>query len=130
MARNEALRLRYKNEANNAVEKFTEALAKRLEDYVGGLAAKMERVLDVVEEHSQKLVPVDTGATKASFYREVIIEDDRIIARAGYDRENQLPYIVYIHEIPYNFKEVGAENRFLAKGFQRALLQIDRILAE
>jgi hypothetical protein len=132
VARNQGIYFKYKGSANQAVEKWTKDIEKQLKDYKGDLKRKLEKVLDVVEEVSQRLVPERTGATKQSFYREVVEEDGKIIARAGYDRDGHLEYVVYIHEFDPepNWTKTGAENRFLAKGFESASYQIDRILEE
>lgn len=130
MARNMDIYFSYKGSANDAIKKWTKDLEKQLMLYKGNLEEKLERVLDYVEDTSQRLIPEDTQAAKNSFYREVVVEGDKIIARAGYDRQGQLPYIVYIHEFKMNFQKTSAERRFLAKGFEQAALNIDRILAE
>jgi hypothetical protein len=130
MARNMGIHFAYKGSAHNAIEKWTQALEKQLKEYEGDLVEKLEKVLNVVERVSQERIPKDTLAAHDSFYREVVKEGNKIIARAGYDRPGLLPYIVYIHEFePINgFKTHGTTVRFLSEGFQQASQQIDQIL--
>lgn len=132
MARNKTTFMKYHGSANNAVEKWAADLKKQLTGQQEDLVNKLEKVLDVVEGISQDLIPEDTLAAKKSFYREIVVEGDKIIARAGYDKEGSLPYILYIHEFPpiNGFKKSGASTRFLAKGFEQAALNIDKILAD
>lgn len=131
MARREPF-FRYKGSASRAVERWTQELEKRLLQEKEGLVTKLEKVLDIVEERSQRYIPKDTGAARDSFFREVKVEGNKIIARAGYgaDSAEDLDYLVYIHEIEYNnYTTPGTGYRFLARGFEEASLEIDRILS-
>lgn len=128
MSKKGASFFKYKGSANNAVGQWTKALTDELKGAQNDLIKKLERVLDVVEEVSQQLVPIDTGATKESFYREVKIEGDKVVARAGYDRDGALSYPVYIHEIEMNWSQPGKSSRFLARGFEQAYIRIDEIM--
>lgn len=130
MARNKHIQMTYKGSANNAVEAFVKDVQRQLDNRVITLEKDLERVLDVVEEVSQRLIPEDTQKARGSFFREVKREGDKIVARAGYGRDEDVPYLVYIHEFtPKNgFQKPGAEIRFLAKGFEQAALRIDQIL--
>lgn len=72
---------------------------------------QMEEALDIVEETTMRYVPVDTGATKESFYREVEVTADAIIGRAGYNRDGRLDYVGVIHEDPYGFSFVNSRTK-------------------
>lgn len=130
MAKKSGSFFKYKGSAQDAVGKWTKALTDELREAQGDIVKKLEKTLDVVEQVSQELVPIDTGATKESFYREVVVEQGKVIARAGYDRDGALSYPVYIHEIEMNWSKPGKSSRFLARGFEQAYMRIDEIMKD
>lgn len=132
MATDTGLKFTLKGNANATIGQFAKQLENRLQLEKDNITDKLERVLDVIERISQDNIPKDTGAAKASFFREVVVEENgTIVARAGYNREGgaDLDYLIYIHEIQFtNYTTPGTGPYFLSRAFQQASLQIESIL--
>lgn len=119
----------YRVNAKADIDKWSKELTDNLKEFEANVAENMEKVLDIVEETAMILVPVDTGATKRSFYREVQIDDKSVTGIAGFDKNGELDYVPLIHENPRGeFHKETAEDRFLSKAFEKNTDKIARTL--
>jgi len=88
-----------------------------------------EGVEDVVHEvlfESQIRTPVDTRAMYDSAYTEVIDLGGKVVGEIGYDRNNEAPYPVHVHQIVAN--HTLGEAFFLQKGANAVEKDILRVL--
>lgn len=122
MARDHGNFLRRKGQARRSVKSFTDAIEEQLEGLKTATVEGMEQAVALVAVEAARLTPVDTTALLSSQYEEVVVVGDTIVGAVGYDKEGNVPYAVFQHEIPYDHSDKGnprAEVRFLAKGFER-----------
>lgn len=57
----------------------------------------VEETLGLIEAKSQSYVPIKTGDLRDSFFTEVTVSKNRIIAVVGYDREGRIDYARLMH---------------------------------
>lgn len=109
---------------------FEKQLKSQLNAVEDNLYEQATKALDLVEETSQRLVPIDTGRTHQSFFRYVEIDGDTMKLVAGYDEKGELKYVPFIHENPAGlvWQREGAESQFLQKGFLNNEEEIFKIL--
>lgn len=90
--------------ANQKIAEFTDAIEDALSGYTSeGMADKMNKALDILEERTQRYVPVDTGATKNSWYRRVVVGKDSVEGQFGYNENGALDYVSFIYINPLSF---------------------------
>ena len=118
--------------SNADIKKFTTELEKQIGTLSGDVATRMDEALDIVEETAQRLVPEDTQATRNSFFRRVEKGEGYVKGIAGYNEDGSLDYVGIIHENPngriQQWQKAGAEDRFLAKAFERNIDVIKKTL--
>lgn len=100
-------------------EKLLEGLEEAFSDYA-----------DTVEEQSKVLVPVDTGALKESFFKEVKVSSGRIGLNIGYDEKDELGYAVIVHEHPEYRHEPPTRNKFLEIPLKNNLRNLKKSVEE
>lgn len=110
-----------------ATRRFTSQINNQLDEWLGErMKGRMERMLDVIEAESQRLVPERTGRTRNSWYRRVVIREGEVVAEFGYDESNTISYLQLIYENPRGivFRKEGAEDRWLARALENKRQEI------
>lgn len=89
---------KYQIATDEVMEQFSKQITEELRGYsADGLGNEMEEFLDLVKGSMEKYVPVDTGATRRSWFQEVEQEKGKIIGTFGHDKEGQLDYVPFIY---------------------------------
>lgn len=89
---------KYQIVADDVLEKFSKEITEELSNYTAsGVGDEVEEFLDLVKDSMEKYVPVDTGATKNSWFQEVTAEKGKVTGTFGHDREGQLDYVPFIY---------------------------------
>lgn len=105
-------------------------LQRAIESIEGVTAEALHYGLLPIYEESQRLVPVDTGALKASGYLEVETRSDNIIAEVGYARGGQPFYAVIVHEnLEFHHKD-GTQAKFLEHAIDLHLDEVQPRIVE
>lgn len=90
--------------ANANIEGWVKELNSYVSEYQStskGMMKRINNAINIIEEQSNIFVPVDTGDTKRSWYRDVEVKDDEIVGIFGYDKNNTIPYLGLIYMNPY-----------------------------
>lgn len=96
---------------------------------VEGRAVKgMTQAIQKGVSEAAALTPIASGHLLNSQYRDVRVEDGRVVGRVGYTAAYALP--VHDPDNPQKFRRAGAQKEFLKKGFERAEPEIKSKLKE
>lgn len=88
----------YQIAANKSIDKFTQDLLKEVEAFSSeGLEQAMDESLTLVKESMEKYVPIDTEATKNSWFQYVEVRPTEVVGVFGHDREGKLDYVPFIY---------------------------------
>lgn len=103
-------------------------VSKRVETAVTATGEAVEDALkkhaDKILARSQELVPVDTGALKASGFAEVERNGDEIVAQVCYSSNGSVPYATFVHELP-NAHTPPTQRKFLETAAQEVAGDIE-----
>lgn len=114
------------------LDKFTQTLTKQIEQVFTNAVKGVEEALKLVEDTSQRYVPIKTKALHNSFYKEVdsgVLLGKPIVGVAGYNKGASGEIDTYAGIMHSGFWPSGAEinyrtthqptpqSHFLAKGF-------------
>lgn len=130
------------------LNKFIKDLKGDVEKVQTTAISKLEESLKLVEATSQRYVPIDSYDLTNSFFTNIKVENNRIIAVAGYDENGRLAhYAKIMHEgfwpNDYPNKRIAGtainyrtdfqptpQSHFLLKGFKENETEIWRLLGE
>ena len=84
MATNTGLKFSLQDKGNARISDFAKQIEQRLKKEQNDIIRELDKVLNFIERVSQDNIPVDTGAAKDSFFREIVVEGNgTVVARAG-----------------------------------------------
>ena len=111
-------------------EQFMTAMKNNLKNWRSAeVGRRLERWVDMVEADSQSRVPVDTGRTKNSWFRENDFKKTIVRINFGYDKDNEIRYVPIIYQKPDGFFKNNKEPFWLRRAVEANRDKLDRILS-
>ncbi len=128
-----------KGELDLQLKKLDQEIKRKLAGIEGATRAGIRKAALVVFNRSQELVPVDTKALKNSGFVETL-KSERESLKAptgigpvfiiGYDKNNEAPHAVFVHEILENQHKPPTQAKFLQTALHENMRKIPRIVAQ
>lgn len=103
------------------MEQIGRIIDEKVDDIKNVTAQGMAYALEPIMEHSQKIVPVDTGKLKASGF--IVVQNTATGPQAliGYARYGQPKYAAYVHEMLHVPHQKGKSAKFLEIAVEQKL---------
>ena len=128
-----------KGELDRDLKKLDQEIKRVLAGVEGATRAGIRKAALVVFERSQELVPRDTNALwKSGFVETVRGEKENLKAPTGigpvfiigYDKNNEAPHAVFVHEILENQHKPPTQAKFLQTALHENMRKIPQIVAQ